>query len=622
MIASLAALLLLFPSQEKRLPPPGIDLPPAEEQAIQAVWSELDRELGASGSRYFVDAAVIRHAIADAREHRDFLDLKDIPAAKDLLKLGLERARALKAGQAPWTTATGLLPLGYTSRIDDSLQPYGLVVPAGFRPGDGKKYRLDLWLHGRDEKLTQLRFLHQRMKSAGEFTPPDTIVLHLYGRFCNAFKFAGETDVFEALADVKSRYPVDEDRVLLRGFSMGGAGAWQLGAHHAGTWAAVAPGAGFVETERYANVAKDPVPPSPWHRTLWKLTNATDYALNFFNTAVIAYSGELDKQKQAADFMAEAMKREGLELPHLIGPKTEHKYEPETKKELIRRLDALAARGRDLQPAELRWSTFTLRYNKVKWLHLEGLGQHWEEARVSAARADGLLTVTTKNVTAFGAEPRPLPGRVNIDGQELPYAPVFHRKEGRWRAGPPEEALRKRPGLQGPIDDAFMDRFILVLPSGKPMHEATGAWVARESKRAQEAWRTFFRGRARVCLDTKLEPRDIDESNLVLWGDPSSNAVIARIADKLPLRWTADALALGTASVDASRHLPALIHPNPLNPRRYVVLNSGYTFIDQSAMSNSRHVAMLPDWALQDVTRKIFSDAVHAGFFDEQWKPR
>ena len=42
-------------------------------------------------------------------------------------------------------------------------------------------------------------FISERMNRAGRFTPRDTIVLHPYGRYSNAFKFAGEVDVLEAL---------------------------------------------------------------------------------------------------------------------------------------------------------------------------------------------------------------------------------------------------------------------------------------------------------------------------------------------------------------------------------------------------------------------------------------
>src|SRR5205814_2057160 len=172
-------------------------------------------------------------------------------------------------GKHPWTSATGLVPLGYVSKIDGSVQPYGLVVPPSVTTGASRKFRLDFWLHGRGETLSELSFVNGRQRSAGEFTPADTIVLHLYGRFCNASKFAGEVDLFEALDSVKKRYPIDENRLVVRGFSMGGASTWHLAAHHAGLWAAANPGAGFAETPVYANIYKDPVKPTPWQETLW-----------------------------------------------------------------------------------------------------------------------------------------------------------------------------------------------------------------------------------------------------------------------------------------------------------------------------------------------------------------
>ncbi len=50
---------------------------------------------------------------------------------------------------------------------------------------------------------------------------------------------------------------------------------------------------------------------------------------------MIAYSGENDKQIQAARVMEEAFQAEGRKLEHLIGPGMGHKYHPEVLKELI-----------------------------------------------------------------------------------------------------------------------------------------------------------------------------------------------------------------------------------------------------------------------------------------------
>ena len=56
--------------------------------------------------------------------------------------------------------------------------------------------------------------------------------------------------------------------------------------------------------------------------------------------------------------------------------------------------------------------------------------------------------------------------------------------------------------------------------------------------------------------------------------------MIAKIIGKLPIQWTKEQITLAGRTVDASTHAAVLIYPNPLNPKRYVVINSGHTFSD------------------------------------------
>ena len=58
---------------------------------------------------------------------------------------------------------------------------------------------------------------------------------------------------------------------------------------------------------------------------------------------------------------------------------------------------------------------------------------------------------------------------------------------------------------------------------------------------------------------------------------------------------------LGAGTHDAGHNVPVLIYPNPLNPKRYVVLNSGFTFREYDYLSNARQVPRLPDFAVVDV---------------------
>src|SRR5262245_4908995 len=95
------------------------------------------------------------------------------------------------------------------------------------------------------------------------------------------------------------------------------------------------------------------------------------------------------------------------------------------------------------------------------------------------------------------------------------------------------------------VDDAFLDSFIFVTPTGTPMAAGVAQWVAGEQKRAIAEWRRHFRGEAQVRQDQEITDAEIASSNLILWGDPGSNRILARIADKLPIKWTADGLSVG-----------------------------------------------------------------------------
>jgi hypothetical protein len=49
---------------------------------------------------------------------------------------------------------------------------------------------------------------------------------------------------------------------------------------------------------------------------------------------------------------------------------------------------------------------------------------------------------------------------------------------------------------------------------------------------------------------------DIAANNLVLWGDPQSNAILAKIADKLPIQWSKDKLVANGKTYDATTTRP------------------------------------------------------------------
>jgi hypothetical protein len=651
----------------RRIPPPGVAIPDDARAELTSRAAALQASLAAAATdweklpdrtRFLPDAEVFWKAVDWALRHDEIYDVKHVDWARAQLAEGEKRLAALARDEKPWLAQTGLVVRGYRSRLDDSVQPFGLVVPPSFQANLPHRWRLDAWFHGRGEKLTELDFIHQRTHSPGEFTPQDTIVLHPYGRYCNGSRFAGETDFFEALAIVQRDYRIDDDRMVVRGFSLGGAACWHLAAHHAWRWCAAAPGAGFSETEEFLNFFQgETLQPAPWERKLWSLYDATAVAANFFNLPTVAYSGETDRQKQAADAMAKALEKEGMTLTHIIGPKTAHSYEAGAKAEINRRIDALAAIGRRPR-LHGAWTTASLKYHRFPLGTIDRLENHWDLARVEYHLGTGedgrpQLRVNTTNISELTLtvptnEAAAIHGPLGValgypDGRGGTYAPslpITRQSDGSyhqtyhvttlgtltgWKPGPaPSDGLRKKHGLQGPIDDAFMDRFLFVRPTGTAAHEKTGAWAQAEMARAIEQWRRQFRGDARVKDDTQVTDEDIATSNLVLWGDPSSNAVMAKIADTLPIRWTAGELKAGDRVFPAANHALVAIYPNPLTPEKYVVLNSGFTFREYDQLNNARQTPKLPDWAVIDLDTPPNSrhpgNIAAADFFGEQWE--
>ncbi len=625
------------------LPPkPAADISPAQQAALEKELADVTQAFQVvKNHERAADADIFIKAVRYAIEFHEWYDKKpddSLKKARALLAEAEKRIEALKKNQTPWMNGTGHKVLGYYSKIDDSPQPYGVEIPDGLAWGAGKKtVPMWIWLHGRGDTATDLPFIEGQMKGkGGPFKPAGTIVVHPFGRYCNGWKSAGEIDVLECKADATARFNVDINRTALAGFSMGGAGAWHLGAHYADQWACVHTGAGFVDVKRYQKLTPDKYPPI-YEQKLWGVYDVPNYARNFLNVPLISYSGEIDAQRDSAEYMTEVLAKEGITRPHLIGPGMPHKYHPEVIKDVQKLVQAEVTKGRAPAAEKVSLQTRTLRYSHMKWVQAEGLEKHWEDSRIDAVmdKSSHNVKAVTKNISSFTIIAAPDATELIVDGVNL-GAPektntgaAWHGTQinESWRKASPMtlvNALKKSPGLQGPIDDAFMSSFLVVLPDGKAASPQVQAWVESESVRSLKRWRGLMRGDAPVKKASEVTADDISHRNLILWGDEKSNSLIARILPKLPVQWGGGKIGVGTQSFDAATHVPVLCYINPLSPRHYVVLNSGLTFREAHDKTNSLQNPKLPDWAILDITQPPNDESagrvVAADFFDEHWQ--
>ena len=334
--ALLAAALLLAPQgaapQKRLIPPPGIAVEATDRAELEAGLTRLAGLLKAvEKNPLYPDAAIFHKAVRWSLDDGTIYNARETAAAKKLLDEGISRAQSLAEGKAPWTTQTGLVVRAYVSKLDGSIQPYGLVVPDD--AFDGKLHRLDIWFHGRGEQLTELSFCEQRMRQKGSSPRPARSCSTPTAASATPTGSAARLDAFEGLAATQKAYKIDDQRLSVRGFSMGGASTWLFGTHHTDLWAAVAPGAGFSETAEFnREFAPGKTPPPDYVQKLWNLYDSTTYSVNLSNVPTIAYSGEVDGQRQAATRMVEAAQVEGISFPHVIARKPGTSTRPPRRK--------------------------------------------------------------------------------------------------------------------------------------------------------------------------------------------------------------------------------------------------------------------------------------------------
>ena len=676
-VSALAAGVLLIAQQPPAAPPAGA--PPAAgrgagrgrgPQSIKPKPEELDQfkskssqieALVADLKSKHADPALVGDVEVYAKTGRFLLEFPElfnnqgsIDHALIVLDQGIERGRQLQAGQSPWNSGKSQIH-AYYSEIDGSVQPYHISLPENYDPA--KPTRLYVWLHGRQNNTTESEFIYSFMNPRPPGNAPvadqGQIQVDLFGRINSAgWHWAGEADVFETIAAVKKRFKIDDKRVILRGFSMGGEGGWHVALHHPDEFAAAEVGAGTWS--RRMEATDLPAWQAPT-REIWE--DMEHYALNIFNLPLAGHDGDKDNQtptvplpppgtpnrgqlesslRTRAQLEKEGypckgepnfLRCEGAPGLFLISLDTGHGTSPLVRTQLDAFLKEWGDKGQT-SPDHIRFVTYTTRYNRDYWVSLDELGQQYVRADIDAKRTDGgkSYDIKTNNVNRLVLRETNNAKSVKIDGADLKVKSgpelTLVKAAGTWKVDKNGAAsgLHKTHALQGPIDDAFLDPFLLVRPTGIPWNDADNQQSLRELARFDRLWAKFFRGHPYVKDDKDVTEADFAKYQVVLFGDPGSNKWIAKVLPKLPVKWTKETVTLAGKDYPARENFPALVYPNPLHPAKYIVIDSALTIPD-SEYNGDYGMPRWGDYAIVKAKDGAeMPDLVTAGLFDETWQ--
>lgn len=189
-------------------------LPPFDFQALEHRLQQVKKVLTAGSFTTFqFEIEELRAELADVYPYETAGEIR--------FKLSqlLNHLAVAEQGQDLFAQRRGYVRMAYRSEFDQTLQPYVAYLPEDFDPS--RKYPLLVFLHGSTSTERNIIGWHG--------IPDGFIALCPNGRGpSNWFSWDNaQIDVAEAIRAVQSNFPIDQDRILLAGFSMGGYGVYR-----------------------------------------------------------------------------------------------------------------------------------------------------------------------------------------------------------------------------------------------------------------------------------------------------------------------------------------------------------------------------------------------------------
>ncbi|MBI1840963.1 MAG: prolyl oligopeptidase family serine peptidase [Verrucomicrobia bacterium] len=452
----------------------------------------------------------------------------------------------------------------------------------------------------------------------------------------------GRLDALEVLELAQKRYHTDPALTYLTGHSMGGHGAWQLGATFPDRFAAIAPSAGWISFFSYAGGRKDDSTNAV--RALFqRAANPSDTLLmasNYLHQGVYVLHGDADDNVPVSE--ARTMRRvlEGFHREFLYHeqPGAGHwwgnacvDWPP---------IFDLFSRRRIPDPASVRHVLFTTVNpgisSRCHWVSVEA-----QERALQASVIDiewdpnkRAFKGRSQNIARLSIETAPLPPNktfsLSLDGQSLtnltapaPGARLWlSRGEGQWSVIAAPAKSQKGSHRNGPFKEAFQHRMLFVYATRGDAKE--NAWAIAKARFDAEAFLYRGNGSVDILPDSAFSLRKTKDRGVVLYGNADNNSAWEPLLKDSPVQVRRDRIQIGAKSIQASNLACLFLRPRPDSDIASVAVVSG-TGVEGLRLTD-RPPYFLAGVAFPDCT--VFgpetlstgADGIRvAGFFGNDW---
>jgi hypothetical protein len=433
----------------------------------------------------------------------------------------------------------GTLNMTFRSKIDGSIQPLLVGIPKDYTPA--KSWPLLVTLHGFGDGPILAHGI-ETMVQIGPF-----------GRGSVWYEGIGERDVFECIEIAKRLFSINSDRVYLCGFSMGGTGTFDLGFKHPDVWAACVPVCGRCNSLDLVSNAR--------HLPFWINTGSRDIMIP-------------PKYSRAAYDKA---RRLGFSQWKYTGHKTMGHDFSINWKEVE---EWLLSKKRITNPMRISFRTKDIRFNCAYWLQINEIEGYGKIAQIDADIEGQNIYVKSENVSNYTLKLNDdlinTAQRVKIIENEVLIHDGFLGGDGCFvKASGNNHVVSKCPGLSGPLWDIYSDFCLLVYGTNSKDKSLIKASRKCAESFSNPSW--MSKVKFEIVSDKEVSKKDVAENNVVLFGNPETNEVMAGMLDTLPIKVNGSDVLIRDMKCSGDNVGFVLIYPNPMNRAKYVAIFSGLT---------------------------------------------
>jgi predicted esterase len=502
--------------------------------------------------------------------------------------------------------ANGFVRLAYIDDIDNTPQFCRAYLPMNYDPD--KKWTLVVNLHGYyGANPVYVKWWSVDMRHMDMVDKFPVIDIEPHGRGNTSYTGIGEKDILKCIELAKEKFNVDENRIYLKGESMGGGGTWYVGTRHTDIFAAIAPVYGGWDY--HVNMTEEQLSKlTDRERFNYERSSNFAQADALLTTPVFITHGDIDESVDVnfSRYAVKMLQRWGYDIRY-------HEY-PGFGHEGIPYVDEVISwflkHEKNSAPQKVRVRSSALNSAKSNWVKILQRENPFEFIEAEAeVLINNTIRLASENVLAV--ELTPPAELINPDKKATVVWNVNDIREVEVKDGKitllsrsyMPAHLNKNPEIEGPISRVTTAPFAVVI--GTSSKDTLMNKLCRMKADAFiNYWKNWQKYEPRVFMDTELSESDMKKYSLILYGGEEANLITKKIGGKIPLKISSNKIEISGRTFEAEDACVQMVYPHPLNYERYVTVigatssagmyfynqrNEDYDFfIEDGSIGNSR----------------------------------